>query len=466
MVRLFVCSVLSFALPLIIGSAAFGQDAPRQQPPNFVIIFADDLGYGDVGVFGSETNDTPHIDKMATEGRIFRDFYVSTPMCSGSRAALMTGCYPRRINVKAVYFPGNKEGLNPEETTIAEVLKSRGYATACIGKWHLGDQPEFLPTNQGFNLYFGIPYSNDMDRKVKKGRGVNGLDEAWKLQEEANSWWNVPLLRNEEIIERPADQTTLTDRYTAEAVKFIEENREQPFFLYMPHTMPHVPLFVSDERYDPDPHKAYELVVEHIDASVGAVLEALEKAGVADTTLVIFTSDNGPWLGKKHHAGTAAPLRGGKFSAFEGGVREPTVMRWPARIPAGTECTQVASTIDLLPTLAKIAGADLPERKIDGKDILPLMTDEPGAKSPHEDGFYYWSGTSEVVGVRMGDWKVLRTDKDDPTKAELYNLAEDISEEQDLAAEHPEIVVRGQEKITAFQKSIEAEDRPAGRVDG
>ena len=422
--------------------------------PNFVIIFMDDQGYQDVGCFGSPHINTPNLDRMAAEGMKFTDFYAAAAVCSPSRAALLTGCYPPRVGITKVLFPRDNIGLNPKEITIADALKGRGYACACVGKWHLGHLPEFLPTSNGFDSYFGIPYSNDMDGVKGKDRN---LDRAW--QEKDYSPWNVPLMRNEEVIERPANQTKLIERYTTEAVKFIGNNKNGPFFLYLPHTMPHIPLFVSDEFYVKDPHKAYKATIEQIDWSVGQVLLALKKAGVDTNTLVVFTSDNGPWLGKKHHGGCALPLRDGKFSTYEGGMREPTIMRWAGKIPAGEVCGEVCGTIDLLPTIAGLAGAEVPgDRVIDGRDIQPLMFARPGAKSPHE-AFFYYRGTN-LEAVRSGRWKLRRSRKN----TELYDLKADISEKNNLKDKYPEIVKRLANMMEEFDSQLKANARPAGKV--
>jgi len=421
--------------------------------PNFVIIFTDDQGYQDVGCFGSPSIKTPNLDRMAAEGMRFTDFYSAASICSPSRAALMTGCYPPRVGITKVLFPRDNIGLNPEEHTIADILKSRGYATACIGKWHLGHLPEFLPTSNGFDSYLGIPYSNDMDGV--KGRDKN-LDLAWRRKD--YSPWNVPLMRDEEIIERPADQTKLIERYTQEAVEFISRNRDKPFFLYLPHTMPHIPLFVSDEFYVEDVQKAYKATIEQIDSGIGRVLASLKDAGVDKNTLVVFTSDNGPWLGKKHHGGCALPLRDGKFSTYEGGMREPCVMCWPGKIPAGKVCSEVCGTIDMLPTFARLAGAEMPaDRVIDGSDIGPLMEGRPGAVSPHEAYFYYRGKNLEAV--RSGKWKLRRVKK----KTELYDLESDISEKKNLADKHPEIVKRLAGMMEEFDNELKANSRPPGK---
>jgi arylsulfatase A len=424
--------------------------------PNFVIIFTDDQGYQDIGCFGSPTIKTPNLDQMAAEGMKFIDFYVAASVCSPSRAALMTGCYPPRVGITKVLFPNDTIGLNPEEITIADVLKGKGYATACIGKWHLGHLPEFLPTSNGFDYYFGIPYSNDMDGVQGKNKN---LDRAWRQKD--YSPWNVPLMRGKYIIERPADQTALIERYTDEAVKFIGKNKNNPFFVYLAHTMPHIPLFVSDEFYVEDVKKAYKATIEQIDSSVGRIFSALKDAGVDKNTLVVFTSDNGPWLSKEYFGGSALPLRDGKFSIYEGGMREPCIMRWPGRIPAGKVCDKVCGTIDLLPTFARLAGAEIPaDRVIDGKDILPLIEGRPDAETPHEAYFYY-SG-DELEAVRSGKWKLRRAENN----PELYDLQADIGEKTNLADKHPEIVIRLFDIMEQFDSELKANVRPPGRSSG
>jgi arylsulfatase A len=443
---------------VVSGCAGAAQQITSKEfadKPNFIIIFTDDQGYQDVGCFGSPNINTPNLDRMAAEGMKFTDFYVAASVCSPSRAALLTGCYPPRVGITKVLFPGDSIGLNPDEVTIADILKAGGYATACIGKWHLGHLPQFLPMSNGFDSYFGIPYSNDMDGVKGKNKD---LDRTWRQKD--YSPWNVPLMRNEKIIERPAVQTTLIERYTQEAVKFIHKNKNNSFFLYLPHAMPHIPLFVSDEFFVEDVKKAYKATIEQIDSSVGRVLEALKEAGVDKNTLVVFTSDNGPWLGKKHHGGSALPLRDGKFSTYEGGMREPCIARWPGKIPAAKVCNEVCASIDLLPTFAKLAGGQVPaERVIDGKDIWPLMSGIPGAKSPHEAFFYYRGNNLEAV--RSGRWKLRRT-----KQIELYDLKEDVSEEKNLADKHPEIVKRLTDIMEEFDRELKANARPPGKAAG
>jgi len=442
--------------------------AVADERPNVVLIFTDDQGYQDVGCFGSPLIETPNLDRMADEGMKFTDFYVGAPVCSASRAALMTGCYCARVSLTGVLFPRNNTGLNPDEVTIAEVLKGRGYTTKCIGKWHLGHLPEFLPTAQGFDSYFGIPYSNDMtiDPNMQLAEDVvlrEGMTrERIKSEKPRGNW--VPLMRNEQVVEYPCDQSTLTKRYTEEAVRFIRESKDGPFFLYLPHTMPHVPLFASDDFRGKSDRGLCGDVIEEIDWSVGQVLAALKETGVDEKTLVIFTSDNGPWLSKGEHGGCALPLRDGKFTTYEGGMRLPCIMRLPGKIPAGKTCSEVAATIDLLPTLAALAGAELPEgRTIDGKDIWPLMSGQPGAKSPH--AAYFYRGNA----VREGKWKLHvranSTVKDQPAGPcpQLYDLSADVGETTNLAEKHPEIVARLTGLIEEHRGEIAENKRPIGR---
>ncbi len=408
--------------------------AEKSTKPNIIVIFADDMGYGDLSCFGSEKHRTPNIDQMAREGMRLTSFYVTSGVCTPSRSSLMTGCYPRRVNMHVsannewVLFPVAKKGLNPSEITIAEILKKEGYATACIGKWHLGDQPQFLPTRQGFDSYFGIPYSNDMGAKQRKKNPP------------------LPLLRNEKVIEAPVDQTTITKRYTKEAVKFITKNKENPFFLYFPHTMPHNPVNSSEKFKGKSANGGYGDSVEEIDWSVGELLATLKKQGIDDNTLVLFTSDNGA---AKRWGGSNAPLSGWKGSTSEGGMRVPCVVRWPGKIPAGKTCSELCSTIDLLPTFSRLANTVPPiDRIIDGKDILPLLRGEPNVKSPHNAFYYYF--TSQLQAVRSGNWKLWLPREFKKKNSEhqvtiplkLYNLSKDIAEQHDVSAQHPDIVKR------------------------
>lgn len=421
------------------------------EKPNFIIIFTDDQGYNDLSCFGAPQIKTPHIDRMAAEGMKFTDFYVAAPVCTPSRGALMTGCYPPRNSLGhvprgedrmgGVFFPDSRAGIHPDEITLAELLKAQGYATGCVGKWHLGHLPEFLPTRNGFDYYYGIPYSNDMKP--------------------------CPVLRMEEEIEEPAVQETLTERYTDESVKFIREHKDEQFFLYLAHSMPHIPIAASEKFAGTSDGGLYGDVIETIDWGVGQILDTLEELDLADNTVVVFTSDNGPWLTYGDLGGSATPLRGGKGTTYEGGMREPCVMRWPKRIPAGTVCSEVASTIDLLPTFAKLAGGEAPtDRIIDGKDILPLMTGQAGAKSPHEAFFYFFQ--HELHAVRSGPWKLrlpttmLHEDiyrnghkdiRDVPIREALYNLETDIGEQKDVKQHHKDVV----ERLKGYADAIRAD---------
>ena len=432
----------------LLGAIVTGCRSPRSvetastRPPNVVIIFCDDLAYADIAPFGSATP-TPNLSRFAREGMRFTDFYAAQAVCSASRAALLTGCYPNRLGIQGALPPRAKTGLNLGELTLAEILKARGYATAIYGKWHLGDAPPFLPTRQGFDEWFGLPYSNDM----------------WPFHPTASTNYPpLPLYENEKVIELMPDQRQLTTQYTERAVKFIERNQEKPFFLYVPHTMPHVPLYVSAKFNGASGRGLYADVIQEIDWSVGEILGALKRNGLDDNTLVVFTSDNGPWLLYGSHAGDARPLREGKATTFDGGVRVPCLMRWPGKIPAGSVCRELTMTMDLLPTIAKLAGTNAPtDRIIDGRDIWPLMTAQPGAKTPHEAYYYYWAQGLEAV--RSGPWKLhfahdyahltMPGGGGLPGKytrpkisGALYNLKQDISEQHDVAAQHPDVVAR------------------------
>ncbi len=445
---------------LSFNAEAIAQDSDKSRVPNIVIIFTDDQGYSDVGVFGAEGFATPNLDRMAAEGMRFTDFYVAAPSCSPSRAALLTGCYPLRVSVPNVLSPRSAIGLNPEETTIADLLKQHDYATACVGKWHLGRHPTLLPTRQGFDQYLGLPYSNDMTPDASKNPNPPARNRP-----------PLPLMRNEEVIEEEPDQSTLTQRYTEEAVNFIKAKQDQPFFLYMAHNFPHVPLFASEDFAGRTERGTYGDVIEEIDWSVGQILQTLKETGVAENTLVLFTSDNGPWLVKGAHGGTAKPLREGKGTCFEGGQRVPFIAYWPGKIQPGKVCSEVATAMDFLPTIAALTDCELPERPIDGKDISPLLFNEEGAKSPHE-AFLYFRGR-ELHAVRSGPWKLhvphnYRSIEDarlatpdfagsytsKAIELSLFNLTEDIGETTNVAADHPEIVKRLLTYIEAGRKDL------------
>jgi len=429
------------------SGAATASGSGANRLPNFVIIFTDDQGWGDLGCFGSPTIPTPNIDRMRAEGMRFTDAYVAQPVCSASRAALLTGCYPNRIGILGALGPRSKHGIHPDEMTIAEVVKQKGYATAIYGKWHLGHLPPFLPTRHGFDEYFGLPYSNDM----------------WpRHPTNPKAYPPLPLYENEEVVDpdvSPEDQTHLTTWYTERACRFIERNKDRPFLCYVAHNMPHVPLFVSEKHKGKTRRGLYGDVIAEIDWGVGRILDTLRREGLAERTLVIFTSDNGPWLSYGTHAGSAGPLREGKGTVWEGGVREPTVMWWPGRIPAGATCREPIMTIDFLPTIASLIGARLPDHPIDGLDIRPLMEGRPGATCPHEAYFFYWGRALQAV--RMGRWKLHfphayrtlggrggGTDgrpvpyETGRTDLALYDLWTDPGERINLAEARPEVVKR------------------------
>ena len=452
-----ITTILTVVALAIAGQLSAAETAAP--PPNVIVIFVDDQGYEDLGCFGSPKIKTPNIDRMAKEGMRFTDFYSANSVCSPSRAALLTGCYPTRIGIPGVLFPRHDVGLNPEETTIADMLKAKGYATQCVGKWHIGHKPEFLPTRQGFDAYYGIPYSNDMslDRAAKLADDIIFREGLSRENLKTKKDW-VPLMRNEEVIEYPVDQSTITQRYTTEAVSFIKANKDKPFFLYLAQTMPHIPLFASPAFKGKSARGPYGDTIEEIDWSVGEVLKTLKAEGLDENTIVIYTSDNGPWDLSGGRGGSAFPLRGHKFTTFEGGQRVPCVMRWPGRIPAGATCSEIASTIDIFPTMAHLTGSALPEKKIDGKNIFPLMSGEAGAKSPY-DYFYFYKGNN-LESARSGKWK-LRMIKGKPF---LYNLEEDIGEKQSKAGAFPEVVGRIQKAMADFDAELKRQARPAGRI--
>ena len=441
--------------------------------PNFIIIFTDDQGYGDLGCFGSTKIKTPNIDRLAKEGRKFTNFMVASPVCSPSRAALLTGCYPKRVSMhQHVLFPSSQKGLNPDEHTIADHLKGQGYATACFGKWHLGHHPETLPTSNGFDTYLGIPYSNDMNHPDNKGKpkgGHGGMDALWANPGSTLTKWNTPLMENEKIIEVPVDQRTVTRRYTDKSIEFIKANKEKPFFLYLPHSMPHIPLYVPDDVRDPNPLNAYTNVIEHIDAEVGRIANLLRDLKLDQNTYLIFTTDNGPWLQFKHHGGSAGPLRAGKGTTFEGGQRVPCVMWAPGRIPAGTTCNALCGTIDLLPTIAGLTHTPLPkDKKIDGLDISALLT---GSDQSPRNEFVYYTSQGALEGLRQGKYKLLIKKGRRPKKAPenqrapksqimLFELDADLGEKNNIAEKNPELVAKLGMRMKELDAEITKNQRP------
>ena len=447
-----------------------GRKAASAAKPNFVIILMDDMGYGDIGPFGSTNNRTPNLDRMAREGMKLTSFYAA-PVCTPSRAQILTGCYAKRVSLPNVLPPVAAVGLNPSEVTIAEILRSAGYSTMCIGKWHVGDQPEFLPQQQGFDHYFGLPYSNDMG-------GGETAQPAKADNSQRATRPPLPLVRDGKVIETvsPAAQSRLTERYTDEAIAFIRANQDKPFFLYLPHTAVHVPVHPGAQFSGKSANGAYGDWVEESDWSTGRILDTLRELKLAEKTLVIFTSDNGPWLTKGKDSGTAGPLRGGKGGTFEGGVREPTIAWWPGRIPAGSACDAVAGNIDVLPTFAAFAGTSLPAGvKIDGQNIAPLLLGK-SKQSPHAAHFYFTGNRLEAV--RSGPWKLAvvpqsesmaAAPKQPDFKPKLYHLDTDIGETTDVAAQHPEVVARLQQLISEMHSDLGTNEpgqgvRPPGRV--
>ncbi len=449
-------------IPLIFAGVSLSVSLLATQP-NFIVIFTDDQGYGDLSCFGGEHVDTPRIDQMAAEGMKLTSFYVAAPVCTPSRAALMTGSYAQRIDMGlgsrfGVLLSADSKGLNPDEITIAEVLKDAGYRTGIFGKWHLGDQPTFLPTRQGFDEFFGIPYSHDI--------------HPYHPRQDHYQFPALPLVDQETVIELDPDADLLTERVTKRAVRFIEENRDKPFFLYLPQPIPHRPLHVSPsymqgvdaeitdklkgEKETVD-YKTRDLLfkqaIAEIDSSVGMILDTLKKEGIDEDTFVIFTSDNGPAVG------SAGPLRGRKGSTYEGGMREATVVRWPGKIPAEATNAELMTAMDLLPTFAKLAEAQIPsDRVIDGKDIWPVLAHKQ--KSPHE-AFFYHRGES-LVAVRSGNWKLHTKDG---TATELYNLETDIGETRNVLQSHPGIQEKLMRFMSNFSKDIAKNSRPAAFVD-
>ena len=463
-------------LVLALMAGLFATGSLLAAKPNFIVIFTDDQGYGDLSCFGSTTIQTPNIDRLAQEGRKFTSFMVASPVCTPSRAALLTGCYPKRVGMhQHVLFPASKKGLHPDELTIADHLKSQGYATACFGKWHLGHHPEVLPTSNGFDSYLGIPYSNDMNHPDNKGKppgGPRGMDLLWREPSSTLTKWKTPLFENDQIVELPVDQRTVTRRYTDKAIEFVTAHRDGPFFLYLPHSMPHIPLYVPDDVRDPNPQHAYINTIEHIDSEVGRLLNTVDDLGLTEQTYVIFTTDNGPWLQFKHHGGSAGPLRAGKGTTFEGGQRVPCVMRGPG-IPAATVCHELTGTIDVLPTIAALTGQALPDtRRIDGLDVSELWLGTT-RQSPRTE-FLYFTSQGILEGIRQGNWKLLvkrpraNRNKQDPTPPNvlLFDLADDLGETKNVAQEMPDVVERLTQRMHALGDEITQHAREPWRKTG
>ncbi|TMU54562.1 sulfatase [Flagellimonas algicola] len=454
------------------------KEQKEKVPPNVVLIFTDDQGYQDVGVFGSPDIETPNLDKMAAEGLQLTHYYAAQAVCSASRAGILTGCYPNRIGIHNALGPDNTHGINASETTLAEMLKAQGYATGIFGKWHLGHHPMFLPTRHGFDEWFGIPYSNDM----------------WPYHPQQGPIFNFPdlhLYENEKVIDTLTEQSQLTTQITERSVDFIKRNKDNPFFLYVPHPQPHVPLFVSEKFKGKSERGLYGDVIMEIDWSVGEINKALKENGLEDNTIVIFTSDNGPWLSYGNHAGSALPLREGKGTAWEGGQREPFIMKYPEKLKAGKVIEAPMMAIDVLPTIAEFTGADLPTKTIDGKSAVKLLTRE-SEDSPQKAYFFYYR-VNEMFGVRYGKWKLYfphryRTmdgqapGKDgqpgdyrmiDMEEIELYDVVNDVGETKNVADEHPDIVAEIKLMANGMRQKLGdallglegTETREPGRID-
>lgn len=446
--KIYNLTVLFFIFIILAGCSVVQNKSDQSKPPNIIIIFADDLGYGDLSCYGHPTIRTPHIDKMASEGMMFTQFYVGANVCTPSRAALLTGRLPIRYGVagdstRGVFFPNSSNGLPTSEITIASALKTKNYKTGIIGKWHLGHLPAYLPTNHGFDYYFGIPYSNDM------------------IPEGAGAWPELPVYRNNDVIEMNPDQSLLTKRYTDEAINFIKKNKDNPFFLYYPNNFPHVPLYASKDFEGKSKRGLYGDVVSELDWSVGEILKTLKEENLDDNTLVIFTSDNGPWLLHKLNGGSAGLLFEGKGSAYEGGMRVPAIARWPGTIKANQKCESVAATMDLFPTILKLAGINIPgDRIYDGTDIWPLLNGEK--VEIRESVFYYYR--SRLFAVRKGKWKAHFITKPSYVNVDpvvhpiplLYNLEIDPSEKFNISDQHPQVIQELRLEYEKHKSSIEA----------
>lgn len=477
-----------FALSLFFAGSCKPKVAEEKKPaPNVVIVFTDDQGYQDLSCFGSPNIYTPHLDQIAADGLRLTNFYAAQAVCSASRAALLTGCYPNRIGIKGALFPQSKIGINPMETTLAEMLQEQGYKTGIFGKWHLGHLPKFLPNNHGFDEFMGIPYSNDMWPVDYEGNQVD------KNHPKAKRYPQLPFFKNFDVVKEIKtleDQAQLTTELTEAAVDFIERNKDTPFFLYVPHPMPHTPIAVSDKFKGKSDQGRYGDVIMEIDWSVGQIMNKLKEHQLDKNTIFIFTSDNGPWLNFGNHAGSASPLREGKGTAWEGGQREPCVVSYPNGIEGGRVIDTPMMTIDLLPTIAEITGAKLPELKIDGKSVWDIWTGKSN-KSPHDAYFFYYK-SNELHGVRYNGWKLyfphtyrslngreggkdgypVNYDMNEIDEIELYDLKNDISESQNVADQHPKIVLEIKSLADEMRKKLGdkllnikgTENRPAGSV--
>jgi arylsulfatase A len=461
-------------LSLVISQVAIVSKGNAAEKPNFVVIFCDDLGYGDIGAFGNPSIRTPNLDRMAEEGQRWTNFYVGASVCTPSRAALLTGRLPVRNGMmsarRRVLFPDSTGGLPKSEVTIAEALKTEGYATAAVGKWHLGHLKQHLPTNHGFDSYWGIPYSNDMDSKA-------GFPRYRKMGQEDPNYvapieqFQVPIIHNTTVVERPANQHTITQRYTDKAIEFIKSNQSKPFFVYLAHNLPHIPLYAGKKHLGKSRRGIYGDVIEEIDSSAGQIIQTIKDLGIEKNTLVVFTSDNGPWLPFHTHGGSAGLLREGKGSTFEGGMREPTIFWWPGKVVPGVQM-EMGTTMDLLPTFCSLSGSQAPtDRTLDGYDISPLLLGK--TTEGERDNVFYWR-SEQLYALREGPWKLhfitegcygIGPKKEVHENPELYNLEHDPSEKYNVAALHPDIVARLIATANEHRDGIEKmEDQLAGRA--
>ncbi|GGW21960.1 arylsulfatase [Arenibacter certesii] len=423
--------------------------AQNVSQPNIIIIYTDDMGYGDISSFGNPTIHTPELDKMAAEGMKLSQFYVAATVCTPSRAALLTGSYPKRVGLeKGVLFPDSKTGLNPDEETIAEVLKKIDYKTACFGKWHLGHHDKFLPHRQGFDVFYGYPFSNDMSKK-----------EQSLINNRASTYpWKLPVLSQSDTLELDPDQRLSTKVVTQKTINFIKENKASPFFIYLAHPMPHIPIYSSKKFEGKSVRGPYGDTIEEIDWSVGEILKTIKESGIDERTMVIFTSDNGPWKVYKTEGGSAGPLRGGKGTTWEGGQRVPCIVRWPSKVPSGSLQTQVLTNMDLLPTIASICNAELPNVKIDGVDMSAALFDQNHRMTSNP--FLYYAKQGKLEGIRDGKYKLLI--KDEGTF--LFDLESDISEEYNLAEEMPEKISNLKKQMYSLDEKITNGKRPVGTL--
>jgi len=485
--------LLALTLMTMVFTSFQTEKKPTSAQPNIIVIFMDDMGYGDLSCYGSTTIPTPNIDKLAANGMKFTDFHVAASICTPSRTALLTGCYPQRLGLPKVIFPESKDnpgntGINPEEQTIAELLKERGYATSMAGKWHLGDKKMFLPTQHGFDQYFGVPYSNDMtiapdmvlaENALLRNGMTKEMIQNYASLKIANKNHQTPLMKNNEVIEFPADQSTLTKRYTEFCLDFINQQAgKSPFFMYLAHTMPHIPISASKDFIGKSKGGLYGDVIEEIDWSVGEIIKTLDKKGVLNNTLVIFTSDNGPWLSYGNHGGSAGILRGGKFDIFEGGFRVPCIMSLPGVIPKGKVSNEFINSLDIVPTICEITGTDLPSKKSDGINVLPVLKGKKMRKILDNRYFFYFA-ENKLKAIRKDKWKYIiptnytvvtnpgRDGKNGQTASNkqeeaLYNLEKDISESKNVIKDNPEIANELKTALEAFEQNIKKEARPVG----